>query len=101
MEVDFLMVLNIVLGGILSVLSFCSLKKIPATAPWRWIKILHIGVGAIWSILYIGIAVRLLDNTVDPLGFSASIVRPMITFTLGILVSGSIITLRRFSCRRR
>jgi energy-coupling factor transporter transmembrane protein EcfT len=99
-KIDLLLFLNIGLGLALAILNVKAIFVIPKKAPWRWVKMAYAVIGAIWFLLYFLLVLKVLDNSKDPMDFSAVIVRPMITFTLGILVASSIITLRRYAKRK-
>ena len=80
---DLLAFLNILLALSVTVLNFRFWVK--CRAKWRWIKGMYGVVGLMYVVLY---GLVLTDNTDNLMAW----VRPLITFTLAVMLSGSIVS---------
>jgi len=102
MKVDLIAILIPVAGIVLLILNLGAAIILPNSVRWRWVKLAYALIGLMWASMY---ALLLFGSSSSSESFSnsvfmttgpASFIRPMILLTLGILLSSSIITIRRY-----
>lgn len=85
-------VINVIFSGALAVMSFTDWYRCRHET-WSWIKLTYVAIGLYWCVLYGWVLAP--KDTYDSIWFGRTFVRPAYTFTIGAMLAGSIIGVRR------